>query len=126
VEGINVTQIDGFVPLASYDEDSRRRQSGHSPEWKLLREAISSGDIDGFQHGGSKRWLVHKAQADRMLEKRRRTVAVSDGPDEGRTEMDCLVSLEETLAEIRDILRRQEVSAESLDRPVFHPEGFGA
>ena len=123
-----MTQIDGFVPLASYDEDSRGRQSGHSPEWKLLREAISAGDIDGFQHGGSKRWLVNKAQADRLLDKRRRTVAVSpdEGPHEGRTEMDCLVSIEETLAEIRDILRRQEVAAESLDRPVFHPEGFGA
>ena len=125
-----MTQIDGFVPLASYDEDSRGRQSGHSPEWKLLREAISSGDIDGFQHGGSKRWLVNKAQADRLLEKRRRTAAVSVGPDEGphdgRTEMDCLVNIEETLAAILDILRRQEAAAESLDRLVFRPEGDGA
>ena len=125
-----MTQIDGFVPLASYDEDSRGRQSGHSPEWKLLREAISAGDIDGFQHGGSKRWLVNKAQADRLLERRRRTIAVTDVPDEGphggRTEMDCLVNIEETLAAIRDILRRQEAAAESLDRPVFHPEGYGA
>lgn len=120
-----MTQIEGFVPLASYDEDSRSRQSGHSPEWKLLREAIAAGDIDGFQHGGSKRWLVNKAQADRLLETRRRTIAVSDGPDEGphggRTELDCLVSIEETLAAILDVLRRQEAAAEAIDRPVFHP-----
>lgn len=125
-----MTHIDGFVPLASYDEDSRGKQSGHSPEWKLLREAISAGDIDGFQHGGSKRWLVNKAQADRLLEKRRRTVAVSVGPDEGphdgRTEMDCLVSIENALAAILHILRVQEAAAWPLDRLVFRPEGDGA
>ena len=122
-----MTQIDGFVPLASYDEDSRGRQSGHSPEWKLLREAISAGDIDGFQHGGSKRWLVNKAQADRLLARRRRTIAVSDLPDEGphggRTEMDCLVSIEDAVAAILHVLLSREAAAESLDRPVFHPEG---
>lgn len=125
-----MTQIDGFVPLASYDEDSRSRQSGHSPEYKLLREAIAAGDIDGFQHGGSKRWLVNKSQADGLLEVRRRTMAASDVPDEGphggRTEMDCLVNIEETLAAILDLLRKQDEAANSLDRPVFHPEGYGA
>lgn len=121
-----MTQIDGFVPLASYDEDSRSRQSGHSPEWKVLREAIAAGDIDGFQHGGSKRWLVNKAQADRLLEKRRRTIAVvpDEGPYGGKTEMDCLVNIEETLAAILDLLRKQDEAANSLDRPVFHPAEF--
>lgn len=121
-----MTQIEGFVPLASYDEDSRSKQSGHSPEWKLLREAIAAGDIDGFQHGGSKRWLVNKAQADRLLERRRRTIAAvpDEGPHDGKTEMDCLVNIEETLAAILDLLRKQDEAANSLDRPVLHPAEF--
>lgn len=118
-----MTQIDGFVPLASYDEDSRSRQSGHSPEWKLLREAIAAGDIDGFQHGGSKRWLVNKAQADRLLETRRRPAAVEEVA-EGKTQLEYLANIEETLAAILDLLRKQDEAANSLDRPVFHPAEF--
>lgn len=120
-----MTSIEGFVPLASYDDDGRGRQSGHSPEWKMLREAISLGEVDGFQHGGSKRWLVHKAQADEFLsQSRRRTIvqpvtqktAVLVGDEKAAIE--CLKNIEETLAAILDLLRKDD------DSPKWHPEGL--
>jgi hypothetical protein len=71
-----MTEIPGYVPLASYDE--RGDDNAHSLNWKLLREAAMSGEVDGFQHGKSRRWLVHKVQADEFLaEKARRTVEVT-------------------------------------------------
>lgn len=102
-----MTHIEGFVPLADYDEDNRSRQSGHSADWKLLRAAISEGVVDGFQHGGSKRWLVNKSQADEFLAraKRRPPDEADEQSHGGKTELDCLVNIEETLAAIRDLLR---------------------
>lgn len=124
-----MTDIPGFVPLSSYDDESRSKQSGHSPEWKLLRDAISEGEVDGFQHGGSKRWLVNKVQADRLLAERRsirsiRTVVINGNrkaSGEDKATIECLQNIEETLAAILDLLRKQ---AEADDRPQWHPEGL--
>ena len=120
-----MTDIPGFVPLSSYDDESRSRQSGHSSEWKLLRAAIDEGEVDGFQHGGSKRWLVNKAQADRFLEKRSSRVAAVNGTrktaDDDKSTLECLQNIEETLAAILDLLRKQ---AEAEDQPQWHPEGL--
>jgi hypothetical protein len=94
-----MTQLDGFVPLADYDEENRSRQSGHSPEWKVLRAAIDEGSIDGFQHGGSKRWLVNKAQADALLERGQRRQPVCD---------DRLARIELMLGTILGLLEAKE------------------
>lgn len=121
-----MTDIPGFVPLSSYDDESRSKQSGHSPEWKLLREAISEGEVDGFQHGGSKRWLVNKVQADRLLAERRsiRTVVVNGNrkaSEEDKSTIECLQNIEETLAAILDLLRKQ---TKADDKPQWPPEGL--
>lgn len=120
--------IDGFVPLASYDDDGRGRMSGHSTEWKMLREAISAGEVDGYQHGGSKRWLVHKAQADEFLrQSRRRTIALDGNrktgvlADDEKATLECLKSIEGSLKAILDLLQKRDVV---LDSPQWHPEGL--
>lgn len=94
-----MTQIEGFVPLADYDGDNRSRQSGHSPEWKVLRAAIGEGTIDGLQHGGSKRWLVNKAQADALLDRGQRRDPPSD---------DRLARIEFVLGTILGLLKAKE------------------
>ena len=115
-----MTTIEGFVPLASYDDEGRSRQSGHSPQWKMLREAIDAGEIDGLQHGGSKRWLVNKAQADRLLAQS--TAAPPPPPDHRATHerriAELLADNNGLLAAILDILREQ---ARRSDSPQWHP-----
>jgi hypothetical protein len=56
----------GYVFLSTYDRAGRKNEE-HSPEYKALLSAIYGGDVKGFQMGGSKRWLVHKASADEFL-----------------------------------------------------------
>lgn len=99
-----MTHIEGFVPLASYD-DERSRQSGHSASWKILRDAISAGEIDGFQHGGSKRWLVNKIQADKYLRARAAKAEIDAMDDDGEGDvMVCLLNIESMLSAISDLL----------------------
>lgn len=100
--------IDGFVPLSSYDD--RRDDSGHSAAWKALREAIKSGEVEGYQRGGSNRWIVNKEQADRFLLQasrptRERKAQVTESHDTA-----ILAGISATLAESLSVLR------EILDR----------
>jgi hypothetical protein len=62
--GDKVTTIPGYVSLADFDYPQRDKKAAHSPQYKLLRQAISDGDVDGFQHSTSGRWLVNKEQAE--------------------------------------------------------------
>lgn len=115
-----MTAIEGFVPLASYDDENRSRQSGHSPQWKILREAIDDGRVEGYQHGGSKRWLVNKAQADKFLE---RSIQQSPPPADFRATQErriaeLLADNNALLAAILDALREQ---ARRVDQPQWHP-----
>jgi hypothetical protein len=92
--------IEGFVPLSSYDD--RRDDSGHSAAWKALREAIKAGEVEGYQRGGSNRWIVHKEQADRYLsrtQRERRVAAEKPASD------DLLAGIAVTLVEILTTLR---------------------
>lgn len=96
--------IEGFVPLSSYDDrrdDSGTisRQTGHSPEWKMLREAIKAGEVEGYQRGGSNRWIVNKEQADRFLSRSRRPAP------EPEHDTAILASMAGTLGEILELLR---------------------
>lgn len=114
-----MTSIEGFVPLASYDDECRSKQSGHSVRWKILRDAIGAGEIDGLQHGGSKRWYVNKAQADKFLERHARQGG--DRPvGEGKTQLECLMNIEETLAAILDLMRAQTLL--HINAPQWHPK----
>lgn len=110
-----MTEIPGFVPLASYDD--RDDDSGHSAAWKALREASMSGDIDGFQHGSSKRWFVNKAQADRFVDAMRQP-ARRERREPTRSprshEIDVLVSIKDTLDEILALLKERDLV---LDAP---------
>lgn len=100
-----MTHIEGFVPLASYDDECRSKQSGHSVQWKILRDAISAGEIDGLQHGGSKRWFVNKAQADKFLERHSRAEKTEvDADDEKGEVLACLLNIEGILSGISDLL----------------------
>lgn len=65
--GDKVTTIPGYVSLADFDYPQRDKKAAHSPQYKLLRQAISDGDVDGFQHSTSGRWLVNREQADKLL-----------------------------------------------------------
>lgn len=113
-----MAHIDGFVPLASYDDECRSKQSGHSTQWKILREAISTGEVEGYQHGGSKRWLVNKVQADKYLLRHARQAEDRPAAD-GRTQLDCLIGIERSLAAILELLREQ---TQRVDSPQWHPE----
>jgi hypothetical protein len=68
--GEAVTTIPGYVSLADYDYPQRDKKAAHSPQYKLLRQAIADGDVDGFQHSTSGRWLVNKEQAESLLQER--------------------------------------------------------
>lgn len=109
-----MTEIPGFVPLAAYDD--RGDDSSHSAAWKALREAAMSGDIDGFQHGSSKRWFVNKAQADKFVDAMRQP-ARRDRREPSRVqsthEIDVLVSIKETLAEILTLLKERDLVLDS-------------
>lgn len=96
--------IEGFVPLSSYDDrrdDSGAisRQTGHSAEWKMLREAIKAGEVEGYQRGGSNRWIVNKEQADRFLA---RVVRERRPAPEPERDTASIVGM---LAEILEVLR---------------------
>lgn len=58
---------DGFVPLSDWDFRQRDKSAGHSPEWKLLADAVKAGEIPGMQFGGSNRWFVHRESAVQFL-----------------------------------------------------------
>jgi hypothetical protein len=94
--------IEGFVPLSSYDD--RRDDSGHSAAWKALREAIKAGEVEGYQRGGSNRWIVHKEQADRYLARtlRERRPAPEPEVEHGTA---ILASIAGVLGEILETLR---------------------
>jgi len=57
----------GFVPLSDWDFPQRDKSAGHSPEWKLLSDAVKAGEIPGMQFGGSNRWYVHRESAVKLL-----------------------------------------------------------
>lgn len=99
--------IEGFVPLSSYDDrrdDSGAisRQTGHSAEWKMLREAIKAGEVEGYQRGGSNRWIVNKEQADRFLSRSVRERRPAPEPEHDTA---ILASIAGMLGEILDLLR---------------------
>jgi hypothetical protein len=84
-----MTEIPGYVALSTYDD--RGDDNAHSLNWKLLREAAISGEVDGFQHGKSRRWLVHKAQADAFIAARsRRAVEVTVRSQGGEVDVTTL------------------------------------
>ena len=98
--------IEGFVPLSSYDD--RRDDSGHSAAWKVLREAIKAGEVEGYQRGGSNRWIVHKEQADRFLARTVRERRTAHEPDRDTA---ILASIAGTLGEILEALREMRAPA---------------
>ena len=102
-----MTSLPGYVPLASYDD--RSDDSGHSAAWKALREAVLEGVVDGFQHGGSKRWLVNKEQADAFLaeKKRPKPEFVPDPAVLDRVNSAALVRILETLERIALLLEER-------------------
>lgn len=129
-----MTHIEGFVPLADYDD--RRgdggKERGHTAEYKALRKAIEEDEVEGWQHGGSGRWLVNKVQADRHLlelrrppcnsELRRKAVMEDKDPSyyiDRRGERKCLERIAETLDAIHKMLMDRDVV---LDSPQWHPK----
>lgn len=59
----------GFVYLSTYDKPGRGRDNDdHSRDYKILRGAIKSGEVEGIQLG-SKRWMVRKKSADEFLKR---------------------------------------------------------
>lgn len=118
-----MTHIDGFVPLADYDD--RRgdggKERGHTADYKALRKAIEDGDVDGWQHGGSGRWLINKMQADRHLLAISRQPAepsVTAGEKSARVIERRLERIESTLFSIYTLLKDRDVV---LDQPQWHP-----
>jgi len=61
----------GYVPLAEFDDRSRRSNDAHSPSYKALKKAIDKGDktIPSAQIPATKygRFWVHKSSAERFL-----------------------------------------------------------
>lgn len=100
-----MTSLPGYVPLASYDD--RSDDSGHSAAWKALREAVLEGVVDGFQHGGSKRWLVNKEQADAFLAEKKRPEFVPEPAVLNRVNAEALVKILETLERIAALLEER-------------------
>ena len=97
-----MTTLPGYVTLASYDD--RSDDSGHSAAWKALREAVLEGVVDGFQHGGSKRWLVNKEQADAFLAEKHRPEFAPEDSATNRVSSATFVKILETLERIAELL----------------------
>lgn len=102
-----MSNLAGFVPLSSYDD--RRDDSGHSAAWKALREAIKSGEVEGYQRGGSNRWIVNKEQADAFVA---RLAHGRRSPPSSTTSRDTaiLADMAANLAGILDVLREINAS----------------
>lgn len=126
-----MTHIDGFVPLADYDD--RRgdggKERGHTADYKSLRKAIDDGDVDGWQHGGSGRWLVNKEQADKYLLELRRTpcnselrrqAVMEDKDPSFYVDRRLLERIADRLDAIYKMLKDRDVV---LDSPQWHPGG---
>jgi hypothetical protein len=115
----------GYVFLSTFDRAGRKNEE-HSPEYKTLLSAIQCGDVKGFQAGGSKRWLVHKASADEFLERQAKPVRaepshakqaeVSQVAGFSKTDMPCdlLEDISSKLSGLINVLGRIADAAESI------------
>lgn len=131
--------IDGYVWLSSYDDRSSRNQE-HSTQYKRLFDAIKEGEVHGLQDGKSKRWLVHKEQADEFLSQRaeasckggrrtatqslRATPYVTLCSSQFDSACDCLNAAASALERIEKVLERLASAAESMaPQPKEEPVG---